>query len=672
MSINYISGFLPTPLFYGGQGISDLVPSKFDVAIGGRPYIIDLGSDQYQVGWEPRIRDSVDQGSIPGEATISPQGLWRRSQNSWHLGAGQRFADAEDAQYGRYFQSVGIDPFTEKNQITLIPEGNLFEGLGSLGTGATNIFMAQTETRIYFSTNQTVFFADRISPRPPGIYQAIVGFGFSTIVSGTPAVNVTGMATDGFNVFIAYGASGIFKTDQGISTAAAYSTTGINAGVMEYVKGRLMVAGNGSDKHRIWNITAAGNSPPPLFTHPSPNFEWIGFCAGPNNIYCAGFAGAHSIIYRTVVKADGTGLDIPVVAGELPHSEIVAGFGDYLGFVLIGTREGLRVASADANGDLVIGSLIRTDGPVTCFASDQRFVYFAWNNHPSGYTGTGWLDLSQFTGPNTPAFASYIYNDSRDADPTNKVVDMQVMNGLLLYSIENEGIAMRQREGITVEEGVLDTGAWVWGIPDPKILAKIDGRHAPLPNANTIRIGVSADDGPFESCGCSAGPGSPFTTFTPSQQPAFKYDLRIQLFRTNSTIPVQSSIGGLSLGTASIGGELTTLGLVEGFLGPDNSPVFNRINARAFVNPDRSQVLRVPVVLHDRVAGRDGTEVQFSVLGELEHLRGLTSRAQITSYFEAGSSSTVLVEDVLWIPDNNRSPDNRWSGTAVVTMRTID
>jgi hypothetical protein len=671
VSINFISAYKPSPFFYGAQGITNLVPSKFDVAIGGRPYLLDLASNQYQSGWEPRVRDSVDQGNIPGEATISPQGLWRRSQNNWNLGAGQRWADLDDSQYGRYYKSVGIDPFQEKGTIRLLPTGNMFQDLNPATNNATNIFMVQTETRIYWSEEDKVYYSNRISPRPPGIYQQVIGFGFTSTVTGTPAADVTGMATDGFNVFISFGASGIYKTDQSATAAASYVTS-INAGVMEYVKGRLMVAGIGADKHKLWNITAAGNNPGTLFTHPNTNFSWIGFCAGPNHIYCAGYAGAHSTIYRTIVKADGTGLDVPVVAGELPHSEIVAGFGDYLGFVLIGTREGLRVATADANGNLVIGSFIRTDGPVTSFASDQRFVFFAWNNHPSGYTGTGVLDLSQFTGPNTPAFASYIYNEANNANPTNKVVDMQVMNGLLLYSIENEGIAMRQREGIVVDNGFLDTGAWVWGIPDPKILAKIDGRHALLPATDSVRIGVSADDGPFEFCGCQAGPGSAFTTFNPSQKTAFKYDLRIVLVKRGAVSFAAGSIAGLGGGSLGIFSGGSSGSQIATFDGPDASPQFHRINARAFVNPARSQVIRVPLMLHNSVLGRDGTEIDVAVSNELAHLRRLTSNAQITTFQDADQALRVLVEDVLWIPDNNRATDNKWAGTAVVTMRTID
>jgi hypothetical protein len=663
----FSSPLRPAPAFYGGGGLSDLVPWKFDVAIAGRPYMLDLASNQYQEGWEPRIRDSVDQSNIPGESTISPQGLWRRSQNSWHLGAGQRWADLDDSQYGRFYKSVGVDVFSQKGEIRLLPTGNLFQPLldGILpstffsspvtvnNTNATNLFIVQTANRVYWSENKNVFYANRISPREPGIYQQVVGFGLIFDVTGTPNANVTGLSTDGFHVFISYGANGIYLTNQGSSAATQFvSGTAFNAGISAYVKGRLMVAGNGSEKNKLWNITTSTNStannPAAMYTHPNSDFTWAGFAAGPNHIYAAGRSGAHSIIYRTQIKADGSSLDAPIAAGELPHSEIVSGFDSYLGFVLIGTRDGVRLATADANGDLVIGSLIRTDGEVTSFASDRRFVYFAWNNHPSGRQGTGVLDLSQFTGPNTPAYASYIYNELNPVGGTtstsDKVVDMIVCNGLLMYTVEKHGICMTQREGIPVDEGYLDTGAWVWGIPDPKILAKIDGRHAALQDVDAVKVGVSADDGPFQICNCVSGRGSPFTTFNPQQQQSFKYDLRIYLY------------------------QKTILGQ---FAGPNSSPKFNRINARAFVNPARSQVIRLPLLLHS-VLNVNGEDVAVDTKFELLALRSLVRNAQITNLQDADGSFRVLVEDVLWIPDNNRSVDRKWAGTAVVTMRSID
>jgi hypothetical protein len=613
VTATFSSALRPAPYFYGGGGSSDLVPWKFDVAIGGRPYLLDLASNQYQAGWEPRIRDSVDQGNIPGEATISPQGLWRRSQNSWHLGAGQRWADLDDAQYGRFYQSVGLDVFGQRGELSLLRKAEVIES-----TTATNLFTVQANGRIYWSDGQTLKFSSNPDLSSP------------TTVTGTAAANITGLATDGFNVFISQGSSGVYKTDSGVTTAAVYASSNIIAGFSKYVKGRLMVAGSSTDKHKLWNITASGNNPTVLYTHPNTNFEWVGLAAGPNHIYAGGFSGAYSIIYRTIVKSDGTGLDTPVVAGELPRGEVLRGLGDYLGFVLIGTNLGVRLASADQNGNLVIGSLIPA-GPVCCFNGDGRFVYFGWGEHPSGSAGVGVLDLSEFTGPNTPAYASSYFVEGA----TGVVRSVELFDSVVAFTILGTGICTET--GDLVDEGYLDTGAWVWGIPDPKILAKIDGRHAGLPEADTVRIGVSADDGDFEDCGCIAGRGSPFTTFTPQQKRAFKYDLRVRLLKSSNGV----------------------------------SPRFNRVNARAFVNPSRSQVIRVPLLLHPRVLAA-GVEESVNVQNELFSLQALVREAQITTYQDAQSSLRVLIEDVLWIPDNNRSDMRDWAGTAVVTMRSID
>jgi hypothetical protein len=613
VTVTFSSALKPAPYLYGGRGGSDLVPYKFDVAIGGRPFILDLGSDQYQIGWEPRIRDSVDQGSIPGEATISPQGLWRRSQNSWHLGAGQRFADAEDSQYGRFYQSVGVDPFTNKNELTLLRGAEIVDAQTE-----NNLFMCRAGDRIYGADGQNVRFS------------TAGGFATPTSVTGLAAADVAGLASDGFNVFITQGASGIYKTDAGATAATSY-VSNIDCGPIGFVKGRLMVGGTGSDKGHLWNITQSGNNPTAFYIHPNTNFQWTAFGEGRNHIYAAGNTGAEGMIYRTEIKADGSNLDVPVQSATLPLGETVHALYGYLGFVFIGTSKGVRVASADANGDLIIGSLIPTGSQVNCFGGNDRFVFFGWSAHPSGSAGVGCCDLAYFTAPNTPAFASWFYAEGE----TGTVVGLEVFDDDVIFSVAGAGFCAET--AALVDDGYLDTGAWVWGIPDPKILAKIDGRHAGLPESDTVRIGVSADDGDVEDCGCIAGRGSPFTTFTPQQKRAFKYDLRIKLLKSTTGV----------------------------------SPVFNRINARAFVNPARSQVIRVPLVLHPRLRVGESevfTDVQF----ELSGLRALAREAQITTYKDSQLSLRVLVEDVLWIPDNNRDVSREWAGTAVVTMRSID
>jgi hypothetical protein len=79
----------------------------------------------------------------------------------------------------------------------------------------------------------------------------------------------------------------------------------------------------------------------------------------------------------------------------------------------------------------------------------------------------------------------------------------------------------------------------------------------------------------------------------------------------------------------------------------------------------------VPLLLHPRVLAA-GAEATVDVEAELFNLRALVREAQITTYQDAQSSLRVLIEDVLWIPDNNRSDMRDWAGTAVVTMRSID
>jgi len=577
--------------------------------------MIDLESNQFQVGWEPRIRDSVDQSNIPGESTISPQGLWRRSQNSWHLGAGQRYADSQDAQYGRFWRSVGVDPFTVKGELRLLVEAEVVDAQTE-----SNLFMARANGRIYGSDGQTLRFA------------TAGNFGSPTTVTGTAAADITGLASDGYNVYITQGASGIYKTDAGVTTAASY-VSNVTVGPIAYVKGRLIVGGTGADKGELWNITQSGNNPSAFYTHPNNQFEWVGFAEGPNHIYCAGHTGSESLIYRTQIEADGTALKIPVVAGTLPLGEVVTAIYGYLGFIFIGSNLGVRMATSDANGDLVFGALIETGSDVNCFGGNSRFVFFGWTNHPSGFSGIGCIDLSYLTAANTPAFCSWYYAPN----VTGEVVDLTVFGDDIIFSVAAAGFLNETTTLVT--DGYLDTGAWVWGIPDAKILAKIDGRHGPLPEVDTVRVTVFTDDDPVgDDCGCVAGTGSPFTLFTPNQKRAFKIDARVRLLKASGNV----------------------------------SPVFNRINLRAFVNPVRSQVIRVPLIIHPLVLTRDNSEMFVDVMDEVTFLQNLNRDAFITTYQDSMLSARVLIEDVLQVRDNNRSPDRLWAGTVIVTMRTVD
>jgi hypothetical protein len=87
------------------------VPGYLPVAIAGHVYLIDPAGFQRET--VPVLRTQADQSGEPGEASLNPKGLWRRSQESYHHGAGQRFLDGTNSDRARYRSSKGIDPWTE-------------------------------------------------------------------------------------------------------------------------------------------------------------------------------------------------------------------------------------------------------------------------------------------------------------------------------------------------------------------------------------------------------------------------------------------------------------------------------------------------------------------------------------------------------------------------------
>ena len=605
-----------TPGFFAGTGDSPLVPYIFPVAINGRPYMIDTKSNQFTRQFDVRVRDSVDQSAEPGESAINPQGLWRRSQSSWHYGAGQKYADTADAEPYRFFSSKGIDVWT-KGQLSLLSDTTQ-----SYSTSGTNLYMATADSRIYGTDGQNVKYTTDWST-------------FTTVTS-TAASNLYSIASDGYNVFFSYANGDIDQTNAGTSAASAY-ITGIEAGKLDYVRGRLMVAGQGADKHKIWNITttpgSSANNPGALYTHPNTNFNWVGFAGGQNHIYCAGHSGNKTLIYKTQIKADGTALDIPTVAGELPQGEIVVSIDSYLGYIFIGLETGFRAATSDDNGNLVIGPFISTGSSIQAFTGIGSYVYFGWTNYDSASTGLGRIDLSVQISTNQFAYASDLMVSGQGA-----VLDVHEFDNDPVFTVSGLG-AYRKHATNLVSSGTIQTGVFRWGVPDQKFIPKIDLRCEPLDG--TIDVQTSFDSGLYTAVGTMSVADSVDVTFNGPETKMFEADFRITLTRSAS----DSSLG----------------------------PVVTRWMARAYAAPLRSEIFSVPLLMHHRITGKNGQDYWFDVDDELSRLRALVSNPKVVSYQENADTYSVIVEDVRWIPIEPARNHNEWdwNGTCVVILRSV-
>ena len=109
---------IPAALSGRGSALSAAIfaagGKEVDVAIGGIPFLLATYSELPQtVETAPRQKDQFDAEQEPGEQSLS--GWWRRSQSSWHDGAGNLYQESRlnnDPSNG-YFDSEGIDIFTQ-------------------------------------------------------------------------------------------------------------------------------------------------------------------------------------------------------------------------------------------------------------------------------------------------------------------------------------------------------------------------------------------------------------------------------------------------------------------------------------------------------------------------------------------------------------------------------
>jgi len=607
--------FRGTPAFYSGTGSTQVVPYIYPVAVNGRPYMIDTKSNAFTRQFDARVRDSVDQSTEPGEAAINPQGLWRRSQSSWHYGAGQTYSDTADAEAYRFRSSKGINVW-DRGKLSLLSDTTQ-----AYSSANTNLYMATANSRIYGTDGQNVKYTSDWST-------------FTTVTS-TNASNLYSITSDGYNVFFSYADGDIDQTNAGTSAASNY-ITGIEAGVLAYVRGRLMVAGQGTDKHKIWNITttpgSSANNPTALFTHPNTNFTWVGFAGGQNQIYCAGYAGNKSLIYKTAVKADGTALDIPTVAAELPMGEVVTTIDAYLGYVVIGLTTGLRFCSSDGDGNLVVGPLIETGTSVNAFAAIGQYIYFGWTNYDSTSTGIGRLNIATQISTNQPAYASDLMVTGQGT-----VVDIHEFGNKVVFTVSGLG-AYRPHSTNLVASGTIDSGVYRWGVPDTKFIPKWDLRTEPL--NGTVAISIAADSGDFRSVGTQSVAGSLESTFDGFESKVFEAEARLDLTRSSSD--------------ATVG------------------PAVTRWLGRAYAAPLRSQIFSVPLLLHHNLNIR-GFEYFVDVDLELSYLRDLVENPRVVTYQENAYTYSVIVEDVRWQPVDSANNHNAWdwNGTCTVIMRSV-
>lgn len=617
--------YFGTPPFYSGTAVSQLVPAIFPVAIDGRPFMVDQKSGKFQRGYEQRVRDSTDDSTTPGEGAINPGGLWRRGQDSWHAGAGQTYADMADSTPYRFYKSKGVNPWV-KGQLSLLNDTKV-----SLSNASTTQHMVVCGTRVYVALNGDVkFTTDPYASSPT--WTAVVDEAGGT---AAPTGTVAAMATDGNKIYLAYPADGIRQvipsTNPAIISNTRFSTSSSDSYYMLGFAKNYMF---GAHDHDLQLIDHTGGKAQ-VIEPDDTAFRWVGVATGQNAVYAAGWSGKKSLIYKITIKADGT-LDKGVVALELPTGEVATTISGYLGFILVGTNKGVRYCSTDADANLIAGKIIPTSGEVKKFASNDRFSYFTWTNYDGVSSGLGTLDLSVFTSPNTPAFATDLMYTSTATVNSVVIFDDPVTPFATkkLFALSGIGIIAEDAANL-VTSGEIESGTWRWGIPDRKFIAKIDTRATPLVGSITSYLKI--DEGSYTSAGTWSVADDTENSFDGSDSKAIEADFKFVLERATAT----------------------------------TGPTFTRWMARAYAAPFRSQVFSIPIILHKSITVR-GKEYYYDVDEQQTFFDGLIESPRIITLQVGAFTHNVILEDIVWEPAD--SVGNSWSfeGTLVVTLRSVE
>lgn len=609
--------FYPGEAFYGGTASAALVPDVFPVAIAGRPYMLDMKSGQYARGFEQRVRDSQDISTAPGESSISIGGLWRRGEASWHSGAGQSRSDVADSQDYRFYTSKGINPWT-KGQLTLLNTTKT-----SLSSANTNLPMCVVGSYLYVGDGQTLKYTTNPFASSPT---------WTSVTTGAPAAAINDITTDGSQVYVAYYNEGVLMTTPGgASLTDHYSTSGgsFDYKKMGFAKGYVLAFHNNTTQSEIHVVPYAASTPKgtEVATIRDPGFVCAGIVGGQNYIYIGGYSNNTGLVYKLGIKSDGT-VDVAIVALQLPIGEYVTSIYAYLGFVCVGTNKGVRFCSTDSDGNLVAGSLIPTSSDVNGFTAEDKYVWFGWTNYDSVSGGLGRMDLSSFTSANTPAFATDLMTGS-----TAAVLAVQTFSNKRLFTVSGVGVVVEDADNL-VASGEIVTGTYQWGLPDRKFVARVDTRSRAL--AGSILPAVSFDGGTYTNLTGQTLAGSIESTSTPPQTKFVEVRFKFTMARATAT----------------------------------TGPTMTRWMARAYAAPARSEVFRVPVLIHS-VINRWGKDYFFDVEDELSALRDLVKNVRVINYQENNEVFSVIVEEVDFQAYDVVDRDNIYEGTAILTMRSV-
>jgi len=616
---------------------------SYDVAIGGLPFFYAIGDARpYVRQTAPFSKQQQDNGAEPGEQSLT--GWWLRSQSSFHKGTGIKFYDpsAGEIVLHRFAESRNLDVWTP-GQATLLKETANMSGVTS---GIYKLISGVSTT------------TDVVVGYIPGS-TTIKSFQADGTVVTTYAPTNLGNVLDGA---VVTDGTRLFITDNdhvyvgSLNAASAgwteYYATGTRA-TLAWVKQRLV----GAVMNSVYELTGATGSalplPTPLYTHPNTAWIWSSISEGGSAIYAAGYAGGTSAIYKFVLSTAGVmpTLTSGIIAAQLPIGEIVYKIESYLGYLMIGTNKGMRVASiSDTTGDLSYGPLIFEDtNGVYDFAFRDKYVWATGTIDSS--PGLYRIDLGSEIETLRFAYATDAYLSTVSGYATS--VDFVGNSNRIAFTTSgSNGIVVQSGEyngttGALATTGSITTGKIRFGTLEPKNFKRLIARGSFQVGNFTLSSVATNTDGSE-------------TTFSHIDY--------------NSGVPaVEVSTSSPQIAQEFLAYKFT---LERDTTTTSSGPTFKGYQIKATIATPRNRVIKFPVWCYDVETDRFNTVVGYEgraydrigLLEEIEKTGDILTWQDLTT----GESLQAFIEQVTFT--RMTPPDKRFDGfggVIEIVVRTV-
>lgn len=477
-----------------------LTDTAYDVVINNLPFIANVSNQNpYRRETAQYRKDQFDNSIEPGEQSLS--GWWLRSQTSWHNGAGITFYDpGSDYQFvnNRFHDSRGVDVWTI-GQATLLPEvfhaytDNAGINAATGRNGTTDVLVSGDGSgylkRVALNGDSAATTGDFVytaTSYPRGHNGTVYSF-LSVTTNGSDyyaackrAIHTGSISTlDSDNV--AFNFSTTDRTDVFIKYVKGYVLFGLGRGIYNM----NIVPSGGSRTVSSHNHSGGTDSLPTgddVKLHPNQSWVWNDATGLPESILISGNGGNNGEIWQIKFNDSTTNLAMAdaVMVLSLPDGETINAIHYYLGYLAIGTSEGIRICPIGSNGLPVLGPLlVESSYPVKGFTERGTYLYAATKLDDGNYTNGALIriDLSAQFDDGTFAYANDLeYRSSLDED-NSECTEVHVLDGRLVMVIEEDAPAGELQVEHSTDKrntGWLQTGKIRYSTVEPKFFRYIN------------------------------------------------------------------------------------------------------------------------------------------------------------------------------------------------------